>query len=525
MQVKSPSTPANPVTGPFPALNPGQPSPGSPAEGAGGSATFAQLMESQASQLAKNAAAQMPQALSANTHAQSAAATPRTALNDNAGGKAPSTAGKSTESKNAVNTANAPGGARALAQQQIERNRLNAQRDARAAAAASSPDRTNAGTQAKAQTAQADAAQAEKADAQDEEGTTGEKDGVAHPQALLDLIQQAAQARNGAAGAGQPSEQDVRLTEAQEGGDAAKALAGAAATQAAGLPAGDAPSSDAAVSEAPTDPLEGAAGPSPSVKTSTGKAARHGLNTLGDAPSSSSAAVGASAKEAASAATGGRTGALAFAAEMAAAQQADAAGPFGQVGQTANAARGPAGPAPGGVDALNSGNPAAIGGPAPTPANDFAAPVSVDIPTPAQSPEFRKALGAEVSLLAKDGVQSAELHLNPSDMGPISVQITLDGTQARVDFGADSADTRRLIESGLPELASALRDAGLTLSGGGVSQHAPQQQNRGDAGQGGEGRRAVGLDTERGGAAVDAHPVRSAAVARRVALGGVDVYA
>ena len=54
----------------------------------------------------------------------------------------------------------------------------------------------------------------------------------------------------------------------------------------------------------------------------------------------------------------------------------------------------------------------------------------------------------------------------------------MDGAQARVDFGADSATTRELIESGLPELAAALRDAGFTLAGGGVSQHSAGSQGR-----------------------------------------------
>ena len=102
--------------------------------------------------------------------------------------------------------------------------------------------------------------------------------------------------------------------------------------------------------------------------------------------------------------------------------------------------------------------------------------LTVQVSTPADAPEFREALGVQVSLLARDGVQRAELHLNPAEMGPISVHIVMDGAQARVDFGADSATTRELIESGLPELAAALRDAGFTLAGGGVSQHSAGSQ-------------------------------------------------
>ncbi len=100
----------------------------------------------------------------------------------------------------------------------------------------------------------------------------------------------------------------------------------------------------------------------------------------------------------------------------------------------------------------------------------------IALPTPLHAPDFAALLGAQVSLLARDGVQQAELHLNPAEMGPISVQIEIDGQQARVDFSADTAATREVIERGLPELAAALREQGLTLSGGGVFQRAPEQR-------------------------------------------------
>ncbi|HEX2009753.1 MAG TPA: flagellar hook-length control protein FliK, partial [Roseateles sp.] len=69
----------------------------------------------------------------------------------------------------------------------------------------------------------------------------------------------------------------------------------------------------------------------------------------------------------------------------------------------------------------------------------------------------------------------AELHLNPSEMGPVQVQIVVDGQQAQVSFHSDQAETRAVLERSLPELASALRDSGLTLSGGGVFQQAQDQ--------------------------------------------------
>lgn len=150
--------------------------------------------------------------------------------------------------------------------------------------------------------------------------------------------------------------------------------------------------------------------------------------------------------------------------------------------------------------------------------------VSVPLPVPLESPEFAAAFGVEISLLARDGVQQAELHLNPAEMGPVSVQIALDGEKARIDFGAQAAATRAAIEASLPELAAALRDAGLTLAGGGVTQHTGQQ-----AGQRGDERR----DGERGDArsgrterteSLAATPPRPA-WRGRVGASGVDLYA
>jgi flagellar hook-length control protein FliK len=161
---------------------------------------------------------------------------------------------------------------------------------------------------------------------------------------------------------------------------------------------------------------------------------------------------------------------------------------------------------------------AALGAAAPTAgaqrAEAAAAPVAATVATPVTAPEFAQSLGVQVSVLARDGIQQAELHLNPAEMGPISVQIALDGTQAQVNFGADSAATRAIIEGGLPELAAALRDAGFTLSGGGVHSQARGQGEGGDT-QGGDARGGTSSETEVTPQRVNAH----------VSAGGVDVYA
>lgn len=136
--------------------------------------------------------------------------------------------------------------------------------------------------------------------------------------------------------------------------------------------------------------------------------------------------------------------------------------------------------------ALPAGAAGAAGGAALAAPADAAPPrpavAESSIPAPLGSAEFAPALGAEVSLLVKDGVQEARLHLNPAEMGPITVQIQIEGDRAKVTMAAEQAPTRHALEQALPTLAGALRENGLTLSGGGVVEP-PRDGLAGQAGQ------------------------------------------
>lgn len=142
-------------------------------------------------------------------------------------------------------------------------------------------------------------------------------------------------------------------------------------------------------------------------------------------------------------------------------------------------------------------------------------PVSASVATPLTDDGFHEALGMQVSLLAREGIHKAELRLNPADMGPVSVQITMNGDQARVDFGADMAQTRQALEAGWAELAASLQEAGFTLSGGGVSEHARNRQEPTAAPDRGADRSASMEDV----------PVVAVVAARPRAGAALDLYA
>ncbi|MCW7540555.1 flagellar hook-length control protein FliK [Aquabacterium sp. A7-Y] len=141
------------------------------------------------------------------------------------------------------------------------------------------------------------------------------------------------------------------------------------------------------------------------------------------------------------------------------------------------------------------------------------------VAVPVESPEFPEALASQVTYLVRDGVQQAKLMLNPVDMGPLTVQIALQGQQAQVDFAASNAATRAALEASLANLAAALQGAGFTLTGGGVSQQASPGQ------QGSRDDHAATPGGREGGLSAPSQAAGDTGRARRVTQGALDLYA
>ncbi|MDE2612277.1 MAG: flagellar hook-length control protein FliK [Burkholderiales bacterium] len=102
-------------------------------------------------------------------------------------------------------------------------------------------------------------------------------------------------------------------------------------------------------------------------------------------------------------------------------------------------------------------------------------------------PAFAQQLGAQLTTFVRDGVEFARIQLHPAELGPITVQIKLDGQAAQVHLAAERGDTRQALDAALPTLAGSLREAGLTLAGGGVFQQ-PRDSARPGSEQAAAGR-------------------------------------
>lgn len=124
------------------------------------------------------------------------------------------------------------------------------------------------------------------------------------------------------------------------------------------------------------------------------------------------------------------------------------------------------------------------------------APAQTWIQTPVTQPGFSDAVVVELVRRigqAEQGLQSVTLHLNPESLGPVSVSIELQGSDARIAFGASEALTRHHLEAALPALEQTLREGGVCLTHGAVhaaSKEALAASASAGMGAGGDGAQA-----------------------------------
>ena len=102
------------------------------------------------------------------------------------------------------------------------------------------------------------------------------------------------------------------------------------------------------------------------------------------------------------------------------------------------------------------------------------------IQTPVDHPAWSQELGDRIVWMAGkgqgQGLQTAEIKLNPAHLGPVEVRVHMNQDQASVQFVSNHAAIREAIESAVPKLREMLSAQQLNLADVNVS---PQSQNGG----------------------------------------------
>lgn len=109
-------------------------------------------------------------------------------------------------------------------------------------------------------------------------------------------------------------------------------------------------------------------------------------------------------------------------------------------------------------------------------------PITNSISTPLAHDKWGDEFSQKITWLATSNQdQSAELHLNPPQLGPLDVVIKVSGDQATALFTSPHAAVRDAIEQAMPKLRDMLADNGITLGNATVSDQAPREQNQPNA--------------------------------------------
>ncbi len=90
-----------------------------------------------------------------------------------------------------------------------------------------------------------------------------------------------------------------------------------------------------------------------------------------------------------------------------------------------------------------------------------------------------------VSLL-QQGFQSAELMLDPPELGPLQVRIQIQNDQAVVQFASASAAVREALDQTIPRLREMLQEQGMSLLHAGVSDQSSGESSSREHGEGSE---------------------------------------
>lgn len=148
-----------------------------------------------------------------------------------------------------------------------------------------------------------------------------------------------------------------------------------------------------------------------------------------------------------------------------------------------------------------------------------AAPTVVN--TPFSAPAWREDFTQQVVVMAKTEVASAEIKLNPPQLGPIEISLSIKNDIAEANFAAASAPVREAIEASLPRLKEMFAEVGITLGNTSVSQQFGEARQT-------FGESASNLAQSRGSPESDSAgkgDLAQTAVIRRRSFGWVDTFA
>lgn len=108
--------------------------------------------------------------------------------------------------------------------------------------------------------------------------------------------------------------------------------------------------------------------------------------------------------------------------------------------------------------------------------------------TPVSDRSWGKDFGESVMWMSRHQVQTAQINLNPPQLGPVQVTLNVVGDQATAVFASPHAEVRQAITDAMPQLREMLAGAGINLGQANVGAQLQQQAQQNAHQASGSGR-------------------------------------
>lgn len=112
--------------------------------------------------------------------------------------------------------------------------------------------------------------------------------------------------------------------------------------------------------------------------------------------------------------------------------------------------------------------------------NKLVQDTKIDVPAmtrPLTHPAWNQELGSRIVWMNNQGISSAEIKMNPQNMGPITVRIDMNQDQATINFTAQNSDVRTALEASIPKLREMLSSQNVNLADVNVAQQSSTSTN------------------------------------------------
>jgi len=144
--------------------------------------------------------------------------------------------------------------------------------------------------------------------------------------------------------------------------------------------------------------------------------------------------------------------------------------------------------------------------------------MSFGVRVPVGSPDWGQVVAQRIAWLASNGIHAAELQLNPQELGPVEVRISVNNDQANIHFTSHHPAARDSLEASLQRLREMLENNGLTLVDVDISDRSTEEREQASS----ESREQGGVGTDEVSAEQEAQAALVTAVQKRSL---VDYYA